>query len=86
MKFDFSEEAKLTNSQLAQELSAITPLTMSEIDALLPKKADKQKLQQLIEIVGSGASQNNKVAELTNNISELGGVVVKVVGKLLKIA
>ncbi len=85
MGFNFDEEANLTNQQLAEELAKITPMTVDEINALLPRKADKQRLQQLIEIVSKAESENKKIAALTTNIGELGGVVVKVVGALLKV-
>jgi hypothetical protein len=85
MAFDFSEEAALTNQQLAEEIAKLTPLTAEEVNKLLPTKADKQKLQQLITIVGGATSENKKIASLTQNIGELGGVVVRVLGKVLKL-
>ena len=82
-KFDFSEEAELTNAELAGELAKLAPLTATQIQELLPKREDKARLAQLIEIVGGATSQNKKVAALTDNMSELGGVVVKLLGKYL---
>ena len=82
-KYDFSEEAELTNTQLAGELAKLAPLTADQIHELLPKREDKLRLAQLIEIVGGASSQNKKVAALTDNMSELGGVVVKLLGKYL---
>jgi hypothetical protein len=83
MPYDFSEEAELTNKQLAGELARLTPLTEEQVGNLLPTKADKQRLKQLIEIVSSSASQNQKVASLTSNFSELGTVVLKVLTRFL---
>jgi hypothetical protein len=85
MAFDFSEEANLTNQQLAEEIAKLTPLTTDEVTKLLPTKADKLKMQQLIEIVGAASSENKKIASLTQNIGELGGVVVRVLGAVLKL-
>jgi uncharacterized ParB-like nuclease family protein len=85
MAFDFSDDAKLTNDQLAGELAKLTPLTMDEINDMLPRKIDKQRFQQLLEIVGSAAAENNKVAQLTANIGEVGGVVVRLLGAYLKL-
>jgi hypothetical protein len=84
MGYDFSEEAKLTNEQLGDELAKLTPLTAEEINKLLPRRADKEGLKQLIELVNSSASQNKKLASLTSNFSELGGVVLTVLTKYLK--
>jgi hypothetical protein len=86
MEFDFSKEATLTNEQLAGELAKLTPLTMDEINDLLPNKVDKQRFQQLLQIVGSSAAENNKVAQLTQNIGEMGGVVIRLLGTYLKLA
>ena len=86
MAFKFDKEATLTNEQLAGELAKLTPLTMDEINDLLPSKIDKQRFQQLLDIVGSSAAENNKVAQLTQNIGEVGGVVVRLLGNYLKLA
>ena len=67
MPYDFSEEAKLTNEQLGDELAKLTPLTVVEINKLLPRRADKEGLKQLIELVNNSASQNKKLASLTSN-------------------
>ena len=82
--YDFTEEAELTNRQLAGELAKLTPLTEKQVNGLLPRKVDKQRLKKLIGIVNSSASQNRKLAVLTSNLSELGGVVLKVLTKYLK--
>ena len=84
MPYDFSEEAKLTNEQLGDELSKLTPLTAEEVNRLLPKRADKEGLKQLIQLVNSSELQNKKLASLTSNFSELGGVVLTVLTKFLK--
>ena len=84
MGYNFSEEAKLTNQELGDELAKLTPLTAEEINKLLPKKADKEGLKQLIQLVNSSASQNKKLASLTSNFAELGGVVLAVLTKYLK--
>jgi len=82
--YDFTEEAELTNRQLAGELAKLTPLTEEQVNGLLPRKVDKQRLKKLIGMVNSSASQNRKLAFLTSNLSELGVVVLKVLTKYLK--
>jgi hypothetical protein len=84
MPYDFSEEAKLTNEQLGDELAKLTPLTAEEVNKLLPRKADKERLNQLIQLVNSSTSQNKKLASLTSSFEELGGVVLTVLTKFLK--
>jgi hypothetical protein len=84
MPYDFSADAELTNKQLAGELAKLTPLTEEQISSLLPTKTEKQGLRQLIDIVNSSASQNQKMASLTSNFSELGGVVLKVLTTYLR--
>ena len=82
--YDFTEEAELTNRQLAGELAKLTPLTEEQVSRLLPRKTDKQRLKKLIEIVNSSASQNQKLAVLTSNLSELGDVTLKVLTKYFR--
>ncbi|HEX9895404.1 MAG TPA: hypothetical protein VGA78_15855 [Gemmatimonadales bacterium] len=75
--FDFSEEAALTNAELAGQLATVTTLSAAEIERLLPTKADKKALAELIDIVNDAASQNDKVAKLRGRFGDLGGVVLK---------
>lgn len=82
--YDFSDAANRTNEALSGELAKLSPLTAAEIEKLLPKKVDKQRFAAVLKIVNSSASQNNKVAVLRQNFTELGGVMLKVLGKYLK--
>lgn len=84
MSFNFGDEAKMTNKELSTELAKLSPLTEAEVSKLLPRKIDKERYAQLLSIVQSSASQNKKVAELTDNFTELGGVAVKLLTKFLK--
>jgi len=82
-KYDFSKERAETNESLALEIAALTTLTAAEVARLLPTKRDKKQLQELIEIVNSGASQNRKIASLRSNLTELGGVMLKVLKRVV---
>ena len=84
MPYDFSEERELTNDQLSGELAKLTPLTVGEINNILPKKIEKQRLSQLIKIVNNSTSQNKKLASLNSSFSDLGGVILKLLMKYLK--
>jgi Lon protease-like protein len=72
-----------TNAELADELSRLTPLTEAQLTAMLPTKQDKENLARLMAIVKGSTDQNKKVAQLKSNIDEVGGVVVKLLGKIL---
>ena len=83
MAYDFSFEAKQTNKQLSEGLAKLTPLRAEELNDLLPRKIDKQRFNQLLEIVHSSASEQKKLASLKDNIGDLGGVVIKLLVKYL---
>ena len=83
-KYDFTEARKLANEQLAGEIAKLTPLTVPEVQKLLPTKVDKERFTKIIEIVNGAAAQNTKIANLRKNFTELGGVVLKLLSKYLK--
>jgi hypothetical protein len=83
MSYNFEEEANLTNEQLSDELAKLTPLTAKELNKLLPRKVDKKRLTQIIKIVNSSTSKQNKLASLQANFTELGDVVLKLLTKYL---
>jgi hypothetical protein len=70
-----------TDAKLAGEVSSFTRLTDDEVKKLFPDAADAKKLIELMEIVKRGTDQNQKVNQLIANIENLGGVVVKLLGK-----
>lgn len=76
------DSAEKTDRQLASEISSLTRLTDTELKELFPKRADKENLLMLLEIVNKGTDGNKKVAQLTENISQLAGTVVKLLGIL----
>ncbi|HSG82028.1 MAG TPA: hypothetical protein VLC48_07255 [Gemmatimonadota bacterium] len=77
------ESRQKTNAELADELSRLTPLTEAQLSELLPTKQDKENLARLMAIVTASTNQNERVAQLKSNIDEVGGVVVKLLGKIL---
>jgi len=83
MPYNFSKPAEVTNEQFADELAKYSPLKAEELNKLLPNKIDKKHFGDLINIVNSSASQQKKLASLTDNIGELGGVVIKLLTKYL---
>ncbi len=77
------EAAEKTNAELSDELSSLAALTAKQVDEIAPKKQDKERLARLLEIVGTATKENRAVAELTDNIEELGTVAVRVLRLLL---
>jgi len=71
-----------TTAALNTRISSLVRLTDKELHSLFPKKADKEKLTKLMQIVRSSTSANTQRTKLVNNINELAGTVIKLVGKL----
>jgi hypothetical protein len=86
MPYNFGDAAELTNKELAVEIAKRTPLTEADLAEVLPKKADKQRLAELLKILGKATDRNNKVAALQENFAELGVVTVTLLEKFLKTA
>ncbi len=84
MGYDFTEEAQITNKQLAGELAKIGPLSERDINQILPKKIDKENLRKLINIVNSSSTEAEKIASIRENLAELGSVIIKVTAKLFR--
>lgn len=55
----------------------------AEIKKLFPKKVDKKKLIELMSIVKSSASINERRSKLIKNIGKLAGTVISVLNKLI---
>jgi len=72
-----------TNAELAEDLAKLTPLTQDKLARLLPTKADKENMARLMAIVTGSTNHNQKITALRDNIDDLGGVVLKVLGAVL---
>ena len=66
-----------TNDALSKEISKLLPLTPADITRLMPTKADKQNLADLMAIVTSRTKENEKVAKLVQNIGDYGSIIVR---------
>ena len=77
---DAAEE--LTLSDLNSRISSLVRFTDAELESLFPRKADKKKLLQLMQIVRSSSSANTKRRNLIRNIESVAGTVIKLVGRL----
>lgn len=77
------EAAEKTDAQLASEMAAITRLTQSEVQEIFPKKSDMEDFSELMKIVKSSTSRNEKVNKIVANSEKFGRVVVSLLGKIL---
>jgi hypothetical protein len=80
-KYDFSHEAELTTRELADEISKIGSLSEDKIAALLPKRADQEELQKLIDAVNQATTENERKAAIIKSLGTLSKVVTDVVVK-----
>lgn len=77
-KDQMDEDARQIDQELASQISGLTTMTDDQINSIAPEKADKEKLAKLLGIVKSATEENNKVTQLTTNIEDLAGTIVKV--------
>ena len=82
MAFDFNGDAKNTNEEFANELARLTTLTTVDVKKLFPRKVDKVKFEQLMQIVNSSASRNKRTAAIQSNIETFGTTITKILEQL----
>ncbi len=70
-----------TDDMLASQISSLTRMTDEEVKALFPEPADVKKLAELMKIVKSAESQNNKVNAIVANSEKFAGVIVSLLQK-----
>lgn len=76
-KFDFSNEAELTNKEFADELARLTTLTSTQVEQFFPRKIDKKRFTQLMQIVNASANRNKRVAAIESNFKTFGTTVMR---------
>ena len=74
---------KKTDDELAGKVSSLTRFTDDEVKALFPKPADVEKLSRLMQIVQSSTADQKRINALAENIEDLGGTILKLLGKLV---
>ncbi len=84
-RFDdvLAEAADKTDAQLSSQISGLTRLKDSEIQKLFPAPDDKTSLLQLLSIVNAATDENTKIAKLTQNISSLAAVSIRLIKYLV---
>ncbi|MDR6301218.1 hypothetical protein [Mesonia maritima] len=73
--------AEKTDAALAIKLASITSLTTKEIQEIFPEKADVERFSELMKIVKSSTSRNNKVNKIVENSEKFAGILVDLLGK-----
>ena len=74
--------SKRTTEAFSNELSKFTSFTSEEAKRLFPKQSDRDELIRLIEIVNSDKEDKEKQKELIDEITNVSGVVIKLVKKI----
>lgn len=75
--FDFSDEAEATNNAFADEIASLEPLTSEQLDEVLPEQMDKDNFDRLKAIIDENTTEKEKFNKLKENFSDLGGIVSK---------
>lgn len=73
------QAAEETNAEYASRISSLTRLTDTQIKRMFPTRADKDKLLELMKIVNSATSENNKINRISGNIKHLAGTVIRLI-------
>ncbi|MCE9685477.1 MULTISPECIES: hypothetical protein [Shewanella] len=76
-----ADSAAKADAKLAPQITSLTGMTDAEVQQLFPEPADVQKLNELMNIVKSSASENTKVNQIVANAESFGGIVLKLLSK-----
>lgn len=77
------EAARETNQHLAGEMSSLVTLTQSEVQDIFPEKSDKEDFSELMKIVKSHTSQNQKITAIAENSEKFGKVMISLLSKIM---
>lgn len=77
------ESVRETNQKLAGEMSSLVTLTQSEVQDIFPEKSDKEDFSELMKIVKSHTSQNQKITAIVQNSEKFGKVMISLLSKIM---
>lgn len=77
------EAAAKTDAELAMEMASITSLTQAEIGEIFPERSDMENFSELMEIVKSSTSRNEKINKIVENSEKFSGVIISLLGRIL---
>lgn len=75
--------ARETNAELDARIASMTRLTAQEIQTAFPTKADKQRLDELIEVLKSETEQQEKIQTIVENSEHFAGVIFTLLGRII---
>lgn len=78
-----SNAAEKTNEELADDMSSIVALSKKEIQDIFPEKSEMEDFSELMEIVKSSTSRNNKVSKIVDNSEKFAKVIVLLLNKII---
>ncbi|HLS29367.1 MAG TPA: hypothetical protein VK021_00780 [Flavobacteriaceae bacterium] len=77
------DAAEETNMQLDARIASLTKLTQEDISYTFPTKADKQKLDELITILNSSMSRQQKINAIIDKSERFAGIIISLLGKII---
>ncbi|WP_452226821.1 hypothetical protein [Lacinutrix cladophorae] len=75
--------SKKANEIFADKISSLTILTSEEIQTLFPEKADRDELEELLEIINADIEDKIKKQKLVENINKISGAILKIGKKFI---
>jgi hypothetical protein len=75
--------AAKADQQLAPQLATLGKLSPEAIQRLYPDPADAKKFNDLVKIVNSSTSQNEKINQLVANSEQFAGIILPLLQKLV---
>ena len=75
--------AARTDSRLASRISSLTRMTQQEVLELFPAEADAKRLAELMSIVDSSKTHNEKITAFLSDAEKFAGVVLTLLAKVV---
>ena len=91
-KYEFViDEAMISGAEKADEIIkrkslGYLPLTEEELEDVIPKSADAKHLAELMKIVKSAESDNEKINKIFEESTKFGQIVLKLLGRFTRIS
>ena len=68
-----------TDAEYEKVVESLSELSKDKIAKLFPAKPDQDKLDELIALVNSATSKNEKIIKIKDNAQKFGAIVLKLV-------
>lgn len=70
------QAAEETDTQISEKIARLTSLKQSDIEETFPEKSDQKKLAELLRLVHSSKTRQDKVNAIVNNAEKFAGIIV----------